>query len=85
MKENLLDVRRKLVAGDHKALRDHIPSVNLVLPDLQPKWRKFGMAGISILEKREYQLAKEKRGSNLAIANAESLANVINRAIIPKI
>ena len=81
---NLLAVRRPLVLGDHQSLRENIPLTNHELSDLQPKWRKFGKAGLTLLERGEYDLVIQKSSSKLAKVKPDSLATTLNTVIVPK-
>lgn len=84
MPEKLLAIRRSIVPADHEKLRAYIPTTNHALADLQPKWRKRGTAGVTLLERGEYQRVAEYQRSLLATAKTDALARTINSDIIPR-
>lgn len=69
MSSELISITRPLLPFDHNKLREHIPRTNR-LGELSIKWRRLGEAGITLLERGEYQKAAEGPYSRLTHISA---------------
>src|SRR5688500_8081940 len=78
----LVRVERALSAVDHNSLRENIPAVNKSLPpSASLKWRALGKAGLTLLERGQYEKAQNIPGSLLAGKDPNTVAEAINTEI----
>ncbi len=76
----LLRVDRSLLASEHQQLRQHIPKTNR-LGDLSIKWRRLGEAGLTFVDRGEFQTMTTKKMSRLALGNTLEVAQKLNQGL----
>ncbi len=77
----LVSAQRQLLPFEHVELRRHIDTINK-LGDLGIKWRQFGEAGITYVERGVYGRAQKATG-RLATVGAVNIAKELGETVIP--